>query len=193
MNTEHFSFARSFASEYGIILGISWGISFLLFVMTLTHLNIIFSFLFAISFIILPFIAIYLGWRFKQHLNPGEKVSFAIAWFFAFLLIANASLVCAGIEFGYLQFFDKGAMMDAINQIVRNPETETFYRQMAESSKKPEIMNIYNTNIESLNILSSASPLELTISLLSQNITLGFFLSFVVAFVASRRCSKVKI
>lgn len=188
MNTEHLSLARSFAAEYGFIIGLSWGITFILFVLGTINVNSILLLTSYIFIFLQPFIAFYYGWRFKQHLYVGERVSFFSAWYFAALLMGYACIVCACIQFVYFQFFDNGAFFTAMNEIFNNPEMLKLIKQESEASQNSDLMEIYKQSQQIWDTFSEMSAFQKTLNFLSNNIFIGFFLSIPVAIIAHLKC-----
>lgn len=179
-NFEQYKMARAFAREYGVFLGISWCATFCFMVYGMSHFDTPTTLIGIFLYILLPFIACYLSWRFKQHLPAGEQVSTAIAFMFAFFMLINACIITAVIEFCYFKFFDGGEIIASMKALVTADDIVRQYKAMG-MSQMLETMN------ESLDMFAGLSPFDITVYLFSNNIFTSFFLIFPTAYLAHRK------
>ena len=185
MNIEHYRMAKSFAGEYGVFLGISWSITFCLMAYGMAHISTIPMLAGIFLYFLLPVIACYLSWRFKQHLPYGDNVSYPIAFMFVFLMFTNSCLITAAVEFCYFKFIDQGLLLATLKEITTSPEIAGQYRQMGMS----QILDSMN---QSLDLLAGMSPFDLVIYLFSNNLLTSLILCLPTAYIAHRKSRKIR-
>ena len=179
MNIEHMSMARAFAGEYGLFLGLAWSLTFIVIVQGMSNMNVLMmmlGFVLFLSLIALPF---YFAWRFKKHFEKDEQITRTTAWMFAILMLFDACLVTAIIEFCYLQFIDKGAFLTTMLDVYSSP-------QMTQQFKMMGMEQMQDTAIQSINLLADSSPFELAFSMFANNMLTALLLSIPTALIVQR-------
>ncbi len=181
MDLELFKTTRDFAIEYGTALGVIWIATFLTFIGGFTGGNFLMM-MFSMGFMgvtaLLPF---YLAWRYKQHLRPGDRVSFGMAWLFAILMFFYASVLAGVGEFIYFQYMDQGKAFDFFMRVLSSPETEAQYKTIGASDF------LAQSRLE-LQQLASLTPLDIALNMFANNIFFSLLYSLPVAAVAHRKC-----
>lgn len=176
--------SRAYAMEYGTFLGIAWVVVFALYVYGICNMNALFMFVACVSICILPFVAFYFAWRYKQHLEPGEKLPFFSAWMFSLMMFVYASLFTGAAEYIYFAYFDDGSLLGQFYSVFEDGETRRLYEQMGLS----DTLNIIK---DSLDDMAKLSPLDIALMLFNQNIFTTFILSVPTAFVAALRAKSI--
>lgn len=184
MNSEHYKMVQGFAVEYGTILGLSWLITFGLMIAGMLTNGL---FYLAAGFVsmgvtlILPF---YLAWRFKQHLDTGERVSFFLAWMLAFLMFLYACIFAGAGEFVYFTYMDHGRLMRVFQEVLFAPEVEAQYRAAGAN----DMLDIARIQFD---MMRNMTPMQLTLILFENNIFVSMILSLPVAFVAHLKAKEI--
>ena len=180
MNIEHYKMAQSFAVEYGTILGILWLITFALVIGGLVTGNLISSLAGLAAFGIACIMPFYLAWRFKQHLDEGERVSTFIAWTFTFLMFTYASIMAGVGHLVYFTYIDQGQLMNTFHQTLFSPEAEAQYRAIGAT-------DMLQTARQQFDLIQGLTPFEITLALFENNIFLALLLTIPATFVAHRK------
>lgn len=175
--------SRAYATEYGTFLGVAWVIVFALYVLGICNMNMLFMFVACIGICMLPFVAFYFAWRYKQHLEPGEKLPFFSAWMFSIMMFVYACLLTGAAEYVYFAYMDDGALLGQFYSVLEDEETIKLYKQMGLS----ETLGILR---ESLDEMSKLSPLDMALMLFNQNFFMSIILSISTAFVASMKSKR---
>lgn len=176
--------SQGFAIEYGTILGIAWLIAFGFVVGGMITGNLFYS---MIGFgwiglsVLIPF---YLAWRFKQHLNEGERVSTFAAWIFAFLLFVYACFFTAVGHLIYFTYIDGGRLLEAFQSLLSAPEVESQYTTIGAA-------DMLETARSQLQVIQGLTPMEISLALFENNVFFSLLLTIPVAFIAHRKAVKV--
>ncbi len=186
MDFELYKTTRDFSTEYGTFTGLVWGAAFIAFTegmvggsfMTMTA-----GMCLTCIGLIMP---VYLAWRYKQHLTaPGDRVSWGMAWTFACFMLIYASTVTGVVQFLYLNFIDKGRLMNFLQAVMSSQEVIDQYTRIGAA-------DILEQSRAQLSLIAGLSPLELTLNLYANSIMGSIFLSLPVAFVAHGKCRDMK-
>ncbi len=186
MDFELYKTTRDFSTEYGTFTGLVWGAAFLAFtqgmvggsLMTMTA-----GMCLSCLGLIMP---VYLAWRYKQHLTaPGDRVSWGMAWTFAFFTLIYASTITGVIQFLYFNFIDKGQLMEFLQAAMSSEEVISQYTRMGAA-------DILEQSRNQLALIAGLSPMELTLNMYANSIMGSIILSIPVAFVAHRKCRDIK-
>ena len=176
--------ARSFAGEYGLFLGIAWSLTFLAIVHGMSSMNgllMMLGFVMYVSLIALP---IYFGWRFTTHLEPGERLLGMPSWTFALMMLFDACLITAVVEFCYFQYVDGGTLLSTIREAYTSPEMTQQFKLMG-------MKDMQDMAVRSIDSLAMLSPFDLTFSLFTNNMLAALILSVPTSYIARRNNRKI--
>lgn len=177
---EEYKKRKSFALEYGTILGASWLCIFALYIIgirTFDPLVMMFCYCGLFAIIIVPFVLVN---RFKKKHNlPEETISYGQAVHFCILMFSYAILLTGIGEYIYFAFIDNGAVVNSFTVYLNNLELMTALKDLNMSDMK-DLMQ------ESIDILSTISPFDIVLSLAQINITVSIFLIFIVAAIMKK-------
>ena len=121
-----------------------------------------------------PFYVGYLLARFRNYALDGV-ISFRRALAFSLYTFFYASLLFAVAQFVYFRYLDNGALLTMLIASVKT--LEPFYR--AQGISVNELQN-------SLTMIGQLSPIETAFVFMMQNILIGAFLSFPIAWIGKR-------
>ncbi len=186
MNPEHYKMAQSFAIEYGTFLGAAWLTAFACFVFVIVSGNL-FAMMAGMAVgtlaLVMPF---YLAWRFKQHLDVGERVSAFVAGCFAFLMFTYASMLAGVGHLVYFTYMDNGQLLNAFHTTLFSPEAEAQYKAIGAN-------DMLLTARDQFDAISQLTPMQIALALFENNIFFSLLFTLPVAFVAHRKAVKVMI
>ncbi len=186
MDFELYKTTRDFSTEYGTFIGLTWSATFIAFSEGMVTGNAMMMmagmFLLGVG-IGMP---VYCAWRYKQHLQrPGDRVSWGMAWVFAYFTLIYASLLTGVAQFVYFNFFDKGRLMDYVQTIFASREMAEQYRMIGATDMLEQIK-------AEMTAVAGLTPVELALNLFANNILYSIILSVPVAIVAHRKCTDIK-
>lgn len=160
--------------QFGTFMGIFWIIKF-------TFLPLGFKIpLLQLLFILMTCFVPILGYiyirRYRDRFCGGE-LSFIKGFIFTIFMYFFAALLTAVAHYIYFQFIDHGFIMN------------TYMEQMEniKSAVTGDLESSIDQLIENLEVISSLSPLQLTMQLISQNIFYGTLLAIPTALIARRK------
>lgn len=169
--------ARTYAGQYGAIIGLIWICSFACFIGGL-HYPVLSHFSLLIGLASL-FITIKLLNRFGRTVFP---LKFSQATWMAILVYMYASLLFAAAQYIYFRFIDNGFLVSTYETLFQNPEYQKLLQQLMPGMEQQE------TAIhEAINMLYTITPIQLTFNFLIYNVFLGFILSLPTGFFVSRK------
>jgi hypothetical protein len=177
---EEYKKRKSFALEYGTLLGASWVVVFVAYIIGIRTFNplimmLCYGGLFAIA--LLPFI---LAYRYKKkHTLPEESITYGEGMHFCILMFSYAILLTGIAEYIYFAFIDNGAIVSALSSYFTNPEMIQALNDLNMNDMKDMMM-------ENINALSAISPFDITLSLAQINITISIFMIFIVAAIMKK-------
>lgn len=177
---EEYNKRKSFALEYGTLLGASWIGVFAAYIIGLRTFNPIammlcYGGLFAITFV--PFI---LAYRYKtKHTQPEQNISYGQAVHFCVLMFSYAILLTGIGEYIYFAFMDDGAVINSLDTYLNNEEIGIALKNMNMGDMKDAMQ-------ENINMLSTISPFDIALSLAQINITVSIFFIFIVAAIMKK-------
>ncbi len=161
-------------------MGVAWIVVFFLFTLSFRTMSPFVMLLAMASLLVLPLIAFFFSYRIKMRLPSGIGFSFGRAYLFCLMMFVYACLLTGAAEFVYFRFLDDGAIITQLESFAYDPQTEQLYTQM-NTEQMLEMLK------ESVATLSQMSSLDITISLLNQNILISLLLSVPCAFIAMQR------
>lgn len=161
--------------EYGTIIGLLWSAIFLLYVLGLRGDQ---PFLLTVAMcmlLILPFVEFFYALRLKvRAYQLSQTMRFLQSLFFIFNMLMYSTLICAAVEFGYFEFFDKGTLIYTILQTLDNKEALDVYTQMG-------MGDTYSQLISMVKEYAGLSSFEKTLILFNQNFIISAISSFIFA------------
>ena len=163
---------QRFAMYFGTYMGAYWGLKFIAFPLSFTV-----PFM-SMAYFVLTLAVPFLGYYYtKSYRNKacGGYLSFGNAVLFVLLMYMFASLLAAVVHFVYFEFIDQGYVLDqytlSIHNLMETPGV-AFDREVIENM------------LQELGRLSST---EITMQILSVDMTAGAFLSIPTALFVARR------
>ncbi len=178
--------AQSFAIEYGTFLGIAWLTTFGFIVGGFVSGNLLSMLAGMAAFGLSCLFPFYLAWRFKQHLNVGERVSRLVAWSFAFLMFTYACMLAGVGHLVYFTYLDHGQLMQVFHTTLFSPEAEAQYKAIGAS-------DMLATARDQFSLIQSLTPMQMTLALFENNIFISLLLTIPVTFVAHRKAVKIML
>ncbi|WP_300724470.1 DUF4199 domain-containing protein [uncultured Bacteroides sp.] len=165
---------QGYAMTAGTLMGVYWIIKFILFPagFVIPFLQL----LFIILTIAVPFIGYFLVRRYRNRYSP-EGINFFSGFTFTFSMYFYASMLAAVAHFIYFRFIDQGFIFNS-------------YLQQIDEMKRiggDEVSDFTNNLTETINTLSSFSPIQLTFQLFSQNILYTFLLAIITGLLVKNK------
>ncbi len=180
MNVEQYKMVKAFAGEYGILTGLAWCITFLVIVSGMTTMNALLMMMGMAMMCALIAVPMYFAARLRSHLDADEQLSTGASWIFALMMLFNANLVTAVVEFCYFNFIDKGRLVETFRVTMSSPEAAATYRQMG-------MGDTLQTLQQTVDVLASLTPLDMAVNLFFNNILTVLILAIPVAYIARRK------
>lgn len=172
--TESRSSLQKYAMHFGTYMGVYWILKFILFPLGLS-----------IPFLLFLFIGLTLGVPFMGYYYVriyrdkvcGGSIKFLQAWVFTIFMYLFAALLAAVAHFVYFQFIDQGfivqtytTMLEGMSQ-ANTPGMEAYIGQLKEM----------------MTVVSSLTPIDITLQLISQNVSYGTLLGLPTALFVMRK------
>ena len=120
----------------------------------------------------------FVGWlltRFRDYALDGV-ISFRRALAFSIFTFFYASMLFAVAQYVYFRFMDNGAMFSMLTSTIN--ALEPFYKSQGVSVEGLR---------QSINMIGELSSVEIAFIFMMQNIFMGFFLSFPIAWVTRKK------
>ena len=155
--TENKSTLQEYAMRYGTAMGIFWACKFVLFPLGMSMpLLLIFFFILTLSVPILGYLFVR---KYREQQCEGV-LNFSKAYIFTIFMYMFASLFVAVIHYLYFRYMDNGMIVNTYQGMIDQMNT------VATGDMK-ESLEQFRT---ALDIVSSLTPLEITLQLLTQNV-----------------------
>lgn len=177
MEAIDYKVARTYAGQYGAIVGIFWIISFACFIGGL-HYPIISNFSLLIGLASL-FVTGALLRKFGRTVFP---LKFSQAAWMTIQIYLYASLLMAAAQFIYFRFLDNGFLVSTYEALFKSSEYQQLLQQLL-----PGLNNQTEAIDEVIGMLYTITPIQLTFNFLIYNVFLGFILAIPTGFFASRK------
>ncbi|NLV52627.1 MAG: DUF4199 domain-containing protein [Bacteroidales bacterium] len=175
---------KSYSMEYGTFVGLAWGGAFLTYVEGISYNNgllILLCLVLCGVGVVLPFA---LAYRLNRKMSlADERMNYLQGLLFSFSMFMYACLMNGLIVFSFFQFIDDGRLMEELNNLLTQPEMTKTYQQMGMASQQTQMINI----LKEIDVLSAW---EKTLVVFNNNFFFSVILSFVAAFVASRKSKR---
>ena len=172
--------AKSFAAEYGTFLGAGWLVTFFLLIYGMNSLNAEIELAGFILLLIQPLFAIYLAWRFKQHIATGHRATWGQATLFAAGMFGCACTLSSVVEYLFFRFIDKDRTVTTIVNMLKDPNIQMQAKAMGIRQDMETIMELY----------SAMTPLDITVMLMSESIFIALILMLPTVYMAQRTSTR---
>jgi hypothetical protein len=155
--TENKSTLQEYAMRYGTAMGIFWACKFVLFPLGMSMpLLLIFFFILTLSVPILGYLFVR---KYREQQCEGV-LNFSRAYIFTIFMYMFASLFVAVIHYLYFRYMDNGMIVNTYQGMIDQMNA------VATGDMK-ESLEQFRT---ALDVVSSLTPLEITLQLLTQNV-----------------------
>ena len=155
--TENKSTLQEYAMRYGTAMGIFWACKFVLFPLGMSMpLLLIFFFVLTLSVPILGYLFVR---KYREQQCEGV-LNFSRAYIFTIFMYMFASLFVAVIHYLYFRYIDNGMIVNTYQGMIDQMNA------VATGDMK-ESLEQFRT---ALDVVSSLTPLEITLQLLTQNV-----------------------
>ena len=155
--TENKSTLQEYAMRYGTAMGIFWACKFVLFPLGMSMpLLLIFFFILTLSVPILGYLFVR---KYREQQCEGV-LNFSRAYIFTIFMYMFASLFIAVIHYLYFRYMDNGMIVNTYQGMIDQMNA------VATGDMK-ESLEQFRT---ALDVVSSLTPLEITLQLLTQNV-----------------------
>ncbi len=176
MTLENKGTTNQYAREYGFFIGILWIASFICYSEGISNDSMALIALCLISALLSIIIPLLLALRINQKLfNIGERFTYWRAYLFSMSMFTFASILSGVAAYAYLQFLNKGALLDKLSTMFQDPNVAGLYKQMGMEGQYKELMATVN----------SITPMDISLSLFSNGIMVGLIAAFLLAAIAS--------
>ena len=175
--TENKSTLQEYAMRYGTAMGIFWACKFVLFPLGMSMpLLLIFFFILTLSIPILGYLFVR---KYREQQCEGV-LNFSKAYIFTIFMYMFASLFVAVIHYLYFRYMDNGMIVNTYQGMIDQMNA------VATGDMK-ESLEQFRT---ALDVVSSLTPLEITLQLLTQNVFYCTILAIPTALLVMRNKKK---
>ena len=175
--TENKSTLQEYAMRYGTAMGIFWACKFALFPLGMSMpLLLIFFFILTLSVPILGYLFVR---KYREQQCEGV-LNFSKAYIFTIFMYMFASLFVAVIHYLYFRYMDNGMIVNTYQGMIDQMNA------VATGDMK-ESLEQFRT---ALDVVSSLTPLEITLQLLTQNVFYCSILAIPTALLVMRNKKK---
>ena len=175
--TENKSTLQEYAMRYGTAMGIFWACKFVLFPLGMSMpLLLIFFFILTLSVSILGYLFVR---KYREQQCEGV-LNFSKAYIFTIFMYMFASLFVAVIHYLYFRYMDNGMIVNTYQGMIDQMNA------VATGDMK-ESLEQFRT---ALDVVSSLTPLEITLQLLTQNVFYCTILAIPTALLVMRNKKK---
>ncbi len=174
MNATSYRQLRAFAAQYGTVVGLMWIVSFAFYIAGLTRPLV--GNVSLVTWLLSVVVAGYLVRKFRSEVHP---LRFWRSWWMAALMFMYASLLVAVAQFVYFRYIDDGLLVRTCSAVMQQPEAVAMMQSMMPGEDAAEVIR------QTIDLLGSISPIQLTAELLAYNLMLGFLLAFPAAWIGT--------
>ena len=179
----------NYAMNFGLVVGMYYILKFCLFPMSL-H-SAVAGMLFIGLTLVVPLL-VYRLTRLYQDRYMGGNVTFSHALVFAMLTMAFGSLLASVAHYIYFAYIDGGMMVNALEQSIEQMAV------LLSTENMPEEVAAQNVSIEdyitmlrtTMTQIKTMPPIDITIGMLSSNMSWSIVVALPVALFASLRRTK---
>lgn len=172
--TESRSYLQKYAMHFGTYMGIYWILKFILFPLGLSIPFLLF--LFVGLTLGVPFMGYYYARIFRDKVCGGS-IKFLQAWVFTVFMYMFASLLAAVAHFIYFRFIDHGFIVQTYMTMLENMNNTNVPGMGAYIEQLRDVMDT----------ISSLTPIDITLQLVSQNVFYGSLLAIPTALFVMRK------
>ena len=189
MTQEHPSMIN-YAMNFGAVVGIYYIVKFCLFPLSL-HSTMA-ALLFLGLTLVVPFLVFQLARRYRDLCCDGH-LEFARAFAFTMLTMGFGSLLAAAAHYVYFAFIDGGAMVGALVQSIEQLQSVDLGALEGISADSVASWSQYiETMRHTVGQLQAMSPIDITMGMLSNNVSWSVILSLPIALLVSLNKSQKK-
>jgi heme/copper-type cytochrome/quinol oxidase subunit 2 len=175
--TENRSTLQEYAMRYGTAMGIFWACKFVLFPLGMNMpLLLVFFFILTLA---VPVLGYVFARKYREQQCEGT-LNFSKAYIFTIFMYIFASLLVAVIHYFYFRYMDNGLIVNTYQGMIDQMtaiSTEEMRVSLEQFSK-------------ALDVISSLTPLEITMQLLTQNVFYCSMLAIPTALLVMRNKKK---
>lgn len=175
-NTFDYHKARTYASQYGAIVGLCWIFSFLSYMGGLTT-----PFLADIGLVLGIASVFVAGNIIRFYHNARQALTFGRAWWMAITLYLCATLLTAAVQYVYFKYMDHGTLAQTYEQLLTAPEYQELLQQMMPQATEGNMIQ------DMIDLLYSITPIQMTFQLMVYNLFLSLILSLPTALLGRRK------
>lgn len=182
----------NYAMNFGLVVGVYYILKFCLFPMSLR--STVAGMLFIGLTLVVPLL-VYRLTRLYRDRYMGGNVAFAHALAFAMLTMGFGSLLASVAHYIYFAFIDGGMMVGALEQSIEQMAA------LLSAENMPEEVAVQNVSIDdymtmlrtTVTQIKAMSPIDMTVGMLSNNVSWSIIVALPVALFASYRKPKQEI
>lgn len=160
--------------HFGTYMGAYWILKFILFPLGLTIPFLLFLFIGLTLGV--PFMGYYYARMYRDKICGGE-INFVQAWIFTVFMYMFAALLTAMAHFIYFRFIDQGFIINTYTSLLDNTSQAGI----------PGMSSYINQFKETMEVIRSLSPIDITLQLLSQNVFYGSILAIPTALIVKKK------
>ena len=164
------------AMYYGTLMGIFWTLKFILFPLGMTMPVMLVAF-FILTFIGVPVLGVSLVRQYRDRVCQGT-LPFSRAFLFTTFMYMFAALFATIAHYIYFRYMDNGLIVGTYQDILA---------QMSAIASTEEMKASLDQFQQALDIISSLSPLDISIQLITQNIFYCTLLAIPTALLVKRK------
>ena len=179
----------NYAMNFGMVVGMYYILKFCLFPMSLR--STVAGMLFIGLTLVVPLL-VYRLTRLYRDRYMGGNVTFAHALAFAMLTMAFGSLLASVAHYIYFAFIDEGMMVGALEQSIEQMVALLSAENMPEGVAVQDVsIDDYITMLRTtVTQIEAMSPIDMTIGMLSNNVSWSIIVALPVALFVSYRKPK---
>ena len=192
MNSQEQPSLIHYAMNFGAVMGVYYIVKFCLFPMSLS--STFAGMLFIVLTLMVPLLMYRLTIIYRDRYMHGKGMTFAHALAFAMLTMSFGSLLVSVAHYVYFAFIDGGAMVNALEQSIEQMSEllateEIAQESIAQGATIDEYIGMLHTTAAQIRALT---PIDMTISMLSSNLSWSVIVALPVAALISLRKHKQK-
>ena len=178
-----------YAMNFGLVVGVYYILKFCLFPMSLRSTAA--GMLFIGLSLMVPLLLFRLTRTYRDRYMSGS-ITFVHAWAFAMLTMIFGSLLASVAHYVYFAYIDGGMMVGALEQSIEQIVTLLSVENMSEGVDMSDVsIDEYITMLRTTMMqIEAMSPIDITMGMLSNNVSWSIIVALPVALFASLRKTK---
>ena len=178
-----------YAMNFGLVVGVYYILKFCLFPMSLRSTAA--GMLFIVLSLMVPLLLFRLTRTYRDRYMSGS-ITFVHALAFAMLTMIFGSLLASVAHYVYFAYIDGGMMVGALEQSIEQIVTLLSAENMSEGVDMPDVsIDEYITMLRTTMMqIEAMSPIDITMGMLSNNVSWSIIVALPVALFASLRKTK---